>query len=71
MESPGIQTPPAKTPLRAKSSAPSGKLFVADGKAYDLRDCRDGPGKDVQQIKGRNGVEIREHGIDPRHTEHA
>lgn len=47
------------------------QLFIADGKAYDLRDRRDEPRKNVQQIQGRYRAEMSKYGIDPRHTEYA
>ena len=47
------------------------KLFIIDNEAYDLCDCRNCPRENIQQIQGRNGMEIGKYGIDPCHTEHA
>ena len=45
------------------------ELFIADSKVCDLRERRNGPRKNIQQVQRRNGVEMSEHGIDSDHAE--
>ena len=45
-------------------------FLIDNAKINTLRNCCNRPGKDIEKIQGRNGVEIRKYGINPDDTEH-